>query len=427
MILLLIFWISIFLVVHTYVLYPIILAVFSRGKKGNTLVFQDDDEDLPFVSVIISAYNEESCIRQKIESIYSGSYPPEKFEVLIGSDASSDGTVQEVGSWQLAVGSSQETLPPGPLSKLERGNRGLGGEGGEAESGTRNLEQASLRLFDFQERRGKGAVVNDLVRESKGEILVLTDANVMFDRDTMINIVRHFKNPKMGLVDTNMINRGMKETGISYQERAYISREVRIKDRESRLWGAMMGPFGGCYAIRKEDYFGVPSNFLVDDFYINMKIFEKRKLAINDISARVFEELPEDLKVEFRRKVRIGTGNFQNLREFWRLIFTKRYGFAFLSHKVIRWFGPFFLIAALITNIFLAVGNIYYQIVLAAQILFYFIPVLDYLLKKTGIHISSFRLVTHFVSMNAALMIGFFRSMRSVRSGIWERTSRESK
>ena len=230
----------------------------------------------------------------------------------------------------------------------------------------------------------------------------------------------------MGLVDTNMINRGMKETGISYQERAYISREVRIKDRESRLWGAMMGPFGGCYAIRKEDYFGVPSNFLVDDFYINMKIFEKRKLAINDISARVFEELPEDLKVEFRRKVRIGTGNFQNLREFWRLIFTKRYGFAFLSHKVIRWFGPFFLIAALITNIFLAVGNIYYQIILAAQILFYFIPVLDYLLKKTGIHISSFRLVTHFVSMNAALMIGFFRSMGTVRSGIWERTSRES-
>ncbi len=165
------------------------------------------------------------------------------------------------------------------------------------------------------------------------------------------------KTSKIGLVDTNMVNRGMKEEGISYQEKAYISREVRIKDHESRLWGAMMGPFGGCYAIRKEDYAQVPANFLVDDFYINMSIFEKGKLAINDVHAIVFENLPDELKVEFRRKVRIGTGNFQNLRKFWRLIFTSRYGFAFLSHKVVRWFGPFFLLIALAANIYLAFGK----------------------------------------------------------------------
>ncbi len=388
MIALLIFWISILLVLHTYILYPAMLSLFSRGKKGNQVIYDRIDEDLPFVSIIMAAYNEESCIREKLESIYAGNYPPEKFEVLIGSDASRDGTVEVARS---AV----------------------------SEPGTANLS-----VFDFPERRGKQNVVNDLVQESKGEILVLTDANVMFDADTVFYMIRHFKNPDIGLVDTNMINRGMKESGISYQEKAYISREVGIKDMESRLWGAMMGPFGGCYAIRREDFEKVPSNFLVDDFYINMKVFEKGKLAINDINARVYEDLPEELRVEFRRKVRIGTGDFQNLRKFWRLIFTRRYGFAFLSHKVFRWFGPFFLLMALIANFFLVLGNTFYLVILALHVMFYIVPVIDWTFKKMGHHFAPFRLVTHFVSMNAALFLGFFRSMKTIRSGIWERTDR---
>lgn len=385
MIPLLVFWISVFLVLHTYVLYPLILLVFSAGKKGNDISYERNDE-LPVVSVIISAHNEESCIKEKVQSIFAGTYPKEKFEVLVGSDHSTDKT--------------------GDIIRLLMN------------------DYPSLKFFDFKERRGKGNVVNDLVQNASGTILVLTDANVIFSDDTLFYLVRHFKNPGIGLVDTNMINRGMKEKGISFQEKAYISREVRIKDNESRLWGAMMGPFGGCYAIRKEDYTQVPANFLVDDFYINMRIFEKGKQAINDVNAVVFENLPDDLKVEFRRKVRIGTGNFQNLREFWRLMLTSRYGFAFFSHKVVRWFGPFFLLAALVMNTYLASGNSFYFWLLLCQIAVYSIPLLDWLLKKLNIYIGPFRLATHFFSMNAALFIGFFRSIGKVRSGVWERTER---
>jgi hypothetical protein len=185
-----------------------------------------------------------------------------------------------------------------------------------------------------------------------------------------------------------------------------------------------MGPFGGCYAIRKEDYAMVPSNFLVDDFYINMRIFEKGKMAINDLHAKVYEDLPDELRVEFKRKVRIGTGNFQNFRKFWKLIFTARYGFAFLSHKVIRWFGPFLLLIALAANLLLAVESSFYLLVLAGHLAVYLLPVLDYLLKKAGIYLSVLRLATHFFSMNAALFIGFFRSLGRVHSGAWERTER---
>ncbi|MCK9399704.1 MAG: glycosyltransferase [Bacteroidales bacterium] len=381
----LIFWIVVFLVLHTYVLYPLILRVFSAGRKGNSLVYERNEE-LPVVSVIISAHNEEACIKEKVQSIFAGFYPSEKFEVLIGSDHSTDKT--------------------GDIIRLLM------------------KDYPTLKFFDFKERRGKGSVVNDLVQKASGTILVLTDANVIFNGDTLFYLVRHFKNSMIGLVDTNMVNRGMKEEGISYQEKAYISREVWIKDHESRLWGAMMGPFGGCYAIRKEDYARVPANFLVDDFYINMRIFEKGKLAINDIRAIVFERVPDELKVEFHRKVRIGTGNFQNLRKFWRLIFTSRYGFAFLSHKVIRWFSPFFLLTALATNIFLAFGSRFYLWILFCHLSIYFIPLIDWALKKLNIYIGPFRLATHFLSMNTALFIGFFRSLGKVRSGVWERTER---
>lgn len=382
----LIFWISIGLIVHTYVIYPLILRVLSSGRKGNTTVYGLTD-DLPLVSVIIAAHNEESCIGEKIQSIYQGSYPVDKFEVLIGSDHSTDRTAEIVSEFRSSC--------------------------------------PSLKFYDFKERRGKGNVVNDLVRDARGSILVLTDANVIFDQETLFYMVRHFKNERIGLVDTNMINRGMKADGISFQEKAYISREVGIKDREGRLWGAMMGPFGGCYAIRKADYAMVPANFLVDDFYINMRIFEKGKLAINDIRAKVFEDVPDELKVEFRRKVRIGTGNFQNLREFWRLIFTCRYGFAFLSHKVIRWFGPFFLIAALIANVYLAMDSRFYQFIMLFHGLVYLVPPVDFIFRKMGIHLSPFRLATHFFSMNAALLVGFFRSWGRIRSGAWERTERK--
>jgi cellulose synthase/poly-beta-1,6-N-acetylglucosamine synthase-like glycosyltransferase len=381
---LIIFWISVFLILHTYVLYPLILQYFSGSRKSNNIVYDRDDE-LPVVSVIISAYNEESCIKEKVQSIFEGNYPPEKFEVLIGSDNSTDRTAEIV------------------LGLM--------------------AEYPALKFFDFKERRGKGNVVNDLVKNARGSILVLTDANVFFSPGTLLYMVRHFKNEEIGLVDTNMVNRGMKEEGISFQERAYISREVRIKELES-LWGAMMGPFGGCYAIRKEDYAMVPANFLVDDFYINMKIFEKGKLAINDIQAVVFEKVPDELNIEFRRKIRIGTGNFQNLREFRKLIFTKRYGFAFVSHKVIRWFGPFFLLIALAMNIYLAYGSTFYFWMLIGHFLVYLIPSIDWTLRRLHIYFAPFRLITHFFSMNAALFIGFFRSLRKVRSGVWERTER---
>lgn len=379
------FWLSVFMVFHSYVLFPFILKV-KAGKRNMEFPILKEEER-PFISILVSAFNEEAVIEEKIESVFKSDYPQEKFELLIGSDNSTDKTNEIV-----------ENLA---------------------------LKYPNLIFKPYHSRRGKQNVVNDLFQLSKGSILILTDANVIFDINTISEIARAFKNPEVGLVDTNMINRGLKKEGISHQEKAYISREVMIKQHESVVWGSMMGPFGGCYAIRHEDYSKVPSNALVDDFYINMKIFEKGKKAVNNLNARVFEDVSNDLKIEMLRKIRIATGNFQNLKWFRHLLWPMNNGiaFTFLSHKVLRWLGPFFLIIAFVSSLFLMEFPLY-QLALALQFLGFLVPLLDSVLRKLNIHNKLLRFITHFYSMNLALLIGFFRFTRGVKSGVWKVTKR---
>lgn len=379
------FWLSVLMVFHSYVLFPLILKL----KAGNRLMkFPGlDEEERPFISILVSAFNEEAVIEEKIESVFKSDYPQDKFELLIGSDNSTDRTNEIV---------------------------------------ERLAQKYSNLIFNpYHARRGKQNVVNDLFQLSKGSILILTDANVIFDTTTISEIARAFKNHEVGLVDTNMINRGLKIEGISHQEKAYISREVMIKQHESVVWGSMMGPFGGCYAIRHEDYSKVPSNALVDDFYINMKIFEKGKKAVNNLNARVFEDVSNDLKIEMLRKIRIATGNFQNLKWFGHLLWPMNNGvaFTFLSHKVLRWLGPFFLIMAFISSLLL-IEYPFYQLALALQLLGFLVPLIDFVLRKINIHNKLLRFITHFYSMNLALLIGFFRFTRGVKSGVWKVTKR---
>ncbi len=382
-----IFWLSVAAVFYSYAVFPLLLSWKAKGKKLKLAQYQRKD-DLPRVSIIISAYNEQEVIEQKVTSIYDNLYPRDKMEVLIGSDASDDNTNPIVNR----------------LSE----------------------QYENLNFFPYRQRRGKGNVINDLVHESTGDILVFTDANVMLDSHTIFQLARYFKDPSVGLVDTHMNNTNMHQSGISHQEKAYISREVGIKQHESILYGTMMGPFGGCFAVRKNLYEPVPKNFLVDDFYINMKVLEKGFKCINNLEALVFEDISNNIKDEFRRKVRISTGNFQNLRKFSNLLWHKTTGlsFCFISHKALRWLGPFFLLLALLTNAALAMNHTLYFYILLAHCFLFVLPLSDLLLQKAGVHIGLLRFITHFYSMNIALLKGFFKSLKKIESNVWKPTQR---
>ena len=378
------FWVVVALVFHTYVGFPVLLSLFSRKKKAEYKPLPD----LPDVTVIMSLFNEEDVIAQKLQTIINSDYPLEKLHVLIGSDNSTDRTNEIVSEYA--------------------------------------QKYPFIKLFAYTERRGKANVINSLISECPSDIMILSDANVMFDKDTISELMKPFADENVGLVDSNMINTGLKKDGISIQEKSYISREVRIKNQEGLLWGSMMGPFGGCFAMRKNLHSPVPKNFLVDDFYICMNVIRKGYKTVNNVDARVYEDVSNNISDEFRRKVRIATGDFQNLHEFRDMLFTSRRGvsFSFWSHKVLRWITPVLMIIWFGLCIALAFYLKFYLIALLLFVAVLLLIPIDYILKKLNCNNVLFRFVTHFFSMNLALLVGMFKAMKGVESGVWKPTKR---
>ena len=381
-----IFWISLFLIFYSYFLFPLILQWLARNKKPREDLYLP--EEYPKLSVLISAFNEELVMEEKIDSLLKSDYPPERLEILVGSDASTDRTNE--------ILKHLEDLHP------------------------------VLHIHLFEDRKGKPGIINELVEHSTGEILVITDANVMVDSQTLSEIARHFKSEKIGLVDTRMINTRLKIDGISHQEKYYISREVKIKQHESQLWGSMMGPFGGCYAVRRSLYKPVPDNFLVDDFYINMAVLKQGYHCISNVEAKVYEDVSNNLNEEFRRKKRISAGNFQNLAEYGSLLFSSSpgVGFCFFSHKVIRWMVPFLALFTLATSIYLSLYHKLYLVLAILQLTVIAIPLIDYFLRKIKIHSIPLRFISHFVLMNLALLAGFIKYIGGIKNNVWQPTRR---
>jgi len=157
-----------------------------------------------------------------------------------------------------------------------------------------------------------------------------------------------------------------------------------------------------------------------------MKILESGYQAVNNPVARVYEDVSNDLLIEFNRKTRIATGNFQNLNRFKKLLSPAKpaLAFCFLSHKVIRWIGPVLLLLALLALSFLAFHSVFYLVLFMIYIGVLVVPALDYLLKKLNLHIKIFRFITHFLGMNLALIIGMVRYLKGVKTNVWQPTKR---
>ncbi|MEA3446957.1 MAG: glycosyltransferase [Bacteroidota bacterium] len=382
-----ILFVSVFGILHSYLFFPLLLKWKAQGKSFDADTFTEKT-NLPSVSIIIAAYNEEAVIEEKVNSIFQNDYPTDKIEVLIGSDNSTDSTNEIC------------------LSLSEKHN--------------------NLHFTSFKQRQGKIQIINKLEKQTKSPILIFTDANVIFGNNSIYELIKYFKNDDIGLIDSHMINTGLKKEGISFQEKSYISREVYIKHREGLLWGSMMGPFGGCYAIRKNLYQDVPINYLVDDFYICMNVLQHGKKCINNLNAKVYEDVPNNLGDEFRRKVRIATGDFQNLKHFSNLLWPpwNPIAFCFWSHKALRWLGPFFLILIIISLGVLAWYYNFYLILTIFTLFIFSLPLFDHLFKKFNIHNVILRFATHFFTMNLALFTGFIRTLKGVNTNVWQPTKR---
>jgi glycosyltransferase involved in cell wall biosynthesis len=394
----LIFLLFFFLMLHSYIIYPRLLGWwFSKSKEK--AVYNELKEQYE-VSIIMSVFNEVLVIEKKIQSILEQEVFNGNWKLYIGSDASTDGT-NEILSRYAALYPQQ------------------------------------IQIFYFEGRQGKPRIINQIFdqifgNQSIGEnqILILTDANVYFSKQLISEILKPFQDAQIGAVDSYIKHPLRSGRGISHDESQYIDSEVQLKHWEGALWGTMIGPLGGCYAIRAQFYEPVPPGFVVDDFFIVMHVLLKGSKAVNRLSAVCYEDVSEELSVEFGRKSRIGKGNFKNLVYFRSLLLPQKgaLAFCFWSHKVVRWVGPF-LILGMMSVIFLLYlnqnNNLLHQILFTTMLIVVFgVPLTHYILDYFRIRNKILRKLTYFLAMNVALFVGFVKFLKKDDQNIWKPTKR---
>lgn len=370
-----VFWISTLLVIYTYVGYPLVLKILLFFAPSRDYKKQ---ESLPFVSIVISVYNEEKGILEKIQNLKEIAYPRGRLEILVGSDGSTDGTVDLLQANRLEV----------------------------------------MKVLVFPRRRGKAAVLNDLVKEARGELIAFSDANSLFRVDTLENLVKPFSEPHVGAVSGELLLTSSGNVG----ESVYWQYETMVKRLEGRA-GTLVGATGGVYAIRRSLYRPLPLDRAVaDDFVIPMMILQQGYRVEYAPEAVAFETAEKTVRREFRRKVRIGAQNFNALR-YVRSSLNPRRGFAAFalwSHKIIRWSVPFALLALGAATAALyrpggALAPVFY-----AEVAFVALALAGWVGERWNVRTPMVILPYYFLAVNAALIVGFLKSIAGRQSLFWE-------
>jgi len=373
-------WVSLLLVAHTYLLYPVLLKLLVRAF-GRPV--RSDPSYTPTVAFLVPAYNEERVILAKLRNVFGLDYPPERVSVWVGSDRSTDATNGIVREF----------------SKHDR----------------------RVQLWVSPRRCGKTGILNELAPRIDAEVIVFTDANTMHEPDSLRRMVCSFADPAVGAV-AGQINHAVRTTHMR-EERLYRSFEVDQKRNEA-LFHSVIGAFGGFYAIRSRLFRPIPPNaYSNDDVLIPMSIVRQGYRVWYEPQAVSTEESTEDLRQEFRRRLRIGAGNYQSLA--WLADFLVplrgRVWFCYFSHKVLRWLSPALLLLAFAALVMLTVltGLPVYQFATGV--------VLGGLVAAAASPLAPLPLFTHlfyFLVMNAALLIGLGRFLTGIRSAAWNRTAR---
>lgn len=381
-------------VVYTFVGYPLLLiclGALTQVLRDIRYALRRHDrrqttapDAFPAAALVFAAHNEASVIAEKMANCAALEYPDGLLEVIVGCDACDDGT---------------------PAAALA--------------SGLRNL-----RVEDYRQRTGKPGVLNRTIPLARSPIVVLSDANTMLDPRAVQHLVRHFSDPRVGCVCGEL--RFTTREGAVKSEGAYWRYEQILKFFESRM-NMMVGANGGVFAIRRDLFDPLPQFAIIDDFLIAMRIRGMGYKVVYDPQAVAYEETGSDARQEFQRRVRIGAGAYHALGYTWKMLLPGAGSvfFSYWSHKVLRWVAPFCIALAMLSSLtlaahpfFLACALVGLASVAAAW--------LGYRQELRGRRISAALAIPYyFLSMNLALMMGFFRFVSGSQTSIWRRTARQ--
>lgn len=370
------FLISLLLLAYTYIGYPLLIKIWAwiRNRTNHR------ESCSPTVSILVVAWNEAAGICQRIENLLALDYDGEKLEIVVASDGSTDDTAALASRYRAA----------------------------------------GVRVASFRERRGKPSVLNDLVPQLSGEIVVLMDVRQRIDPDALRMLLRNFADPAVGAVSGELIlTRRIEDERALEGVGFYWRYEKFIRLNESRVDSAV-GATGALYALRRRLFELIPSDTVLDDVLIPMQIVRQGYRVLFEPEARAREQLGTESATEFRRKVRTIAGNYQLFfRQPWLLNpLANRLWFQTVSHKFFRLLGPALLVTLLASNLLLLDSTVF-QILLLLQLLFYLAAWLGHLFPdfaKRHIFVS---VPQAFCLLNWSAAVGFYRFITRRQQITW--------
>ena len=372
-----ILWTSVFFIFYAYIGYPLTLMLISilRQRPVNKGAITPD------VSLIITAYNEENRIREKIENSLNQSYPKDKLEIIVASDCSSDATDVIAASYK----------PQG------------------------------VKLIRASERKGKESTQKLAVDAASGEILVFSDVATILTPEGILNIVKNFNDPTVGCVSS--VDKFIDPDGTINGEGAYVRYEMFLRALESRVT-TLVGLSGSFFAARKE----VCRNWAVDlqsDFNTLLNSVKQGLRGVSDSDSIGYYKTIKDEKKEFDRKVRTvlrGISVFMKSLAFLNPFNYGLFSWQLFSHKLCRWLVPFAMVSAFVSNFLLAGDFVFYQIIFLLQVAFYFVALLGIttnLFSKNILKLPSF-----FVVVNLSILNAWYFYIRGKRMVTWNPSQR---
>jgi len=370
------FWLSFILVVFVYFGYPLflfLLTLFIKKpvKKG---------EIAPFITIVIPAHNEEKVIAEKMQNTLALDYPKDNLEVIVISDHSTDKTNDIVKQY---------------VSK-------------------------NVKLLIQDQRKGKMSALNRAIPQAKGEVIVFTDANTMFDKYAVKNLIRNFGDEKVGCVGGNSRYAISSCLSIQLGGVSYTHYERLLWNLESQLQSLLV-VHGGIYALRKPLFSPVDEAF-ADDFVNPLRVAAKGYGVVYEPEAKAIENVTKETKEEFKRKVRVISQGYIAYVNMLRVILSCGHVriIQYFVHKFLRWLVPLFLIAIFISNVFL-LSSKYYQTIFALQTIFYMFAIIGYWLQERKSKIKIFYIPFYFSLLNIASLVGLFTAINGKQNGIWEK------
>jgi cellulose synthase/poly-beta-1,6-N-acetylglucosamine synthase-like glycosyltransferase len=390
-----IFWVSLGLVFYTHIGYGLLIWVLTRIKKlfvKNAVPAILPTDELPAVTYIVAAYNEEAWISEKIENSLRLQYPSEKLLLWFVTDGSNDNTPAIVAEY---------------ASKMPD----------------------RIQLFHQPERRGKIAAVERVMEQVRTPVTVFSDANTKVNPEAIHNIVRHYHDEKVGAVaGEKRIHMDAAEEASAAGEGIYWKYESFLKQLDNEFYSTI-GAAGELFSIRTELYRPVEPDTLIEDFVMTMRIAMGGYKIAYEPAAYAVENGSASVKEELKRKVRIAAGALQAIYRLRALLNPFKYGrlsFQYISHRMLRWtLAPLALPVILISNIVLAgSGQPLYQVLLGLQVAFYLLALAGWLLEKRKVRIKILFIPYYFLVMNYAMFAGAIRLLKGQQSVLWEKAAR---